>query len=254
MIIQHHRSFAGTLLLVVALVVLFTAPAQAIRNVCRTCQARAELTDVVCPNCGHPMNLCLHCNHQNPVSEDYCLVCLEPLAESRLLGDIASDVREDLRLGQSPRAELERELSKIQHLLEVKPDHREILMFQRGKLLHQMNFFSREAEAWEEFLNEFPESRKKTIAAAYRSEALRQWAYLLYTQKEWQPALEKFEQATVCNPGNVEAWLWVGRVRHEQNDLQGAREAYGKAFALEPNNATAKHFQRLLSRPLKEKK
>lgn len=237
----------GTLFLALLITLVIAMPAEAIRNVCRNCQTRAELTDIICPNCGQPMNVCLSCNHQNPVSADYCLVCFEPLAESRLLGTIASDVREELRLGQSPRAEIERELSKLDFLLQTKPENRQIYLFRRGKLYHQMQFFSREAQTWEEFLKDYPESPKKKTALAFRSEALRQWGYLIYTQKNLKEALVKFEEAATCNPGNIEAWIWVGRVRNELGNREGAKDAYQQILNIDPKNATAKHFHRQLS-------
>ena len=64
--------------------------------------------------------------------------------------------------------------------------------------------------------------------------------YDLYVKGNKAEALQRFVLATESNPEYQKAWSWLGRVRLETGDVQGAIEAYEKAVALDPNDkATA---------------
>ncbi|MDD3145742.1 MAG: tetratricopeptide repeat protein [Candidatus Riflebacteria bacterium] len=233
-------------LLAVCLFLFAATDAFAQRNVCYECKTINKADATNCKNCMLALNLCLDCNTENPADKDFCINCNAPLAEMRVLGRIASETREQLRLGQSERARIEKELMKIAHLLKQKPEDEEKLTYKRAMLLHRMNFFSREAETWREFISKFPESKKKSTANAYLSVALRKWGYLFYSQKNKTGAATLFEEATKANPMNHDAWNWLGRVRMEAGKTAEAKEAYLKSLEANPGDKTAIHFLKTL--------
>jgi tetratricopeptide (TPR) repeat protein len=216
------------------------------RNFCRDCQIVTEVDAVRCPQCDAPLNLCLDCGHENPVNVDFCKECHAPLAEMRVLSSIDPETRKELKLGKSERAELEKELVKLNYLLEKNPENLEKLLFRKGKILHRMEFFSREAMVWKEYLRLFPDTSKKSFIRIYLSEALRKWGYLFYSQKKIASATELIAESTRVNEMNKEAWEWLGRLSMETKDLETAKEAYLKALQIEPGNKTSIHFLRKL--------
>ncbi|HOY68010.1 MAG TPA: hypothetical protein PLP29_14065 [Candidatus Ozemobacteraceae bacterium] len=232
--------------LILTTLVLVTSSAWAIRVICPACNTLAELTDTTCKKCDRELNKCLKCGTLNPVSADFCEGedCAEPLAEMRLLGQIDAETRQELRLGQSERAQLDRELQSISYLLEKDPSQAKKLLFRQARIYRQMNFPAKEAVAWQEYLQKFPDTKKKPVIDVFLSEALRKWGYLFYMQDDPETALKKYEASVACNPANAEAWLWVGRIRNEQKDRKGAADAYMKALEAEPGNRTAIHFLR----------
>ncbi|HEY9071836.1 MAG TPA: tetratricopeptide repeat protein [Candidatus Ozemobacteraceae bacterium] len=238
--------------LVLMTLVLVTSSAWAIRIICPACNTLAELTDTTCKKCGKELNKCLKCGTLNPVSADFCEGedCAEPLAEMRLLGQIDEETRQELRLGQSERAQLDRELQSIAYLLEKDPSQAKKLLFRQARIYRQMNFPAKEAVAWQEYLQKFPDTKKKPVIDIFLSEALRKWGYLFYMQDDPETALKKYEAAVACNPANAEAWLWVGRIRNEKKDGKGAADAYMKALEAEPGNRTAIHFLRSSKRQI----
>lgn len=245
--------FPRILMAVMLLAALLTAsPSWAIRVICPQCNALAELTDVNCRKCNQELNKCLKCGTLNPVSADFCegADCAEPLAEMRLLGQIDEETRKDLRLGQSERAQLDRELQSIGYRLEKDPSLAPKLLFRRARIFQQMDFPSKEAVAWQEYLQQFPETRKKSIITVFLSEALRKWGYLFYSQNDKETALAKFQAAAAANPANVDAWLWVGRMKSEAKENTAAADAYMKALEAEPGNRTAIHFLRKFKRQI----
>lgn len=241
------------ILLVVAVLLCFTMTAGlvfALKNVCPQCRTMAQATDVVCKKCGHILNKCLSCGTQNPVSADYCQTCFEPLAEMRVLRTIASDVREDLRLGESERAQLDRELQKLNFQVENDPANRKVYLYRRARILGQMDFAAREAMAWQEYLREFPDTPKKPAVQAFLSEALRKWGYLFYQQGQKKEAMDRFEQAAQTNPMNAEAWSWVARLHSESKQFQAAGDAYLKALVAKPGDQTTIRFLKGLRRAI----
>lgn len=235
--------FVGILL---AFAFLGAANAQIQRNMCRECQAITEPDATHCPKCQAPLNLCLDCGTANPANVDFCQKCNAPLAEMRVLGSIDPETRKELKLGRSERAELEKELLKLNYLLEKNPENKEKLLFRKGKILHRMEFYSQEAILWREYLQLYPETAKKSFIQIYLSEALRKWGFLFYNQKKIASATELIGEATEVNPANKEAWQWLGRINMENNSPDEARAAYLKALTLEPGDRNIIHFLRKL--------
>ncbi len=239
-------------ILLLAVMLLTALPSSAIRVICPQCGTLAELTDITCKKCGYALNKCLKCGTLNPVSADFCEgeECAEPLAEMRVLGRIDEETRNELRLGQSERAQLDRELQSIDYLLEKDPSKAGKLLFRRARIYQQMDFPAKEAIAWQEYLHQFPDTKKKAIITVFLSEALRKWGYLFYSQGNKEVALAKFEAATAANPANAEAWQWVGRMKSEAKENNAAADAYMKALEAEPGNKTAIHFLRKFKRQI----
>ncbi len=229
---------SGLKLLFLVLLMVATVPqAFAQRNVCNECQAINQPDAAQCKDCLTPLNKCLDCGTENPANLDYCSKCNAPLAEMRVLGKIDAQTRKELKLGQSDRAVIEKELMK-------KPEQSEKLIYQRSKLLNRMEFHSREAESWREFLQKYPDSKKKSSAKAFLAEALRKWAYLFYQQKDMESAQAMLLEAVEANPMNAEAWGWVGRIYSETGKKQEAGEAYLKALEARPGDQGFMHFLR----------
>ncbi|MBP7635718.1 zinc ribbon domain-containing protein [Candidatus Ozemobacteraceae bacterium] len=247
---MRYTRILTAVLLVLAL--LTALPSWAIRVICPQCNTLAELTDETCKKCRYELNKCLKCGTLNPVSADFCEGedCAEPLAEMRLLGRIDEETRKELRLGQSERAQLDRELQSIGYLLEKDPSKSAKLLFRRARIYQQMDFPAKEATAWQEYLQQFPDTKKKAIITVFLSEALRKWGYLFYTQGDKPTALSKFEAATAANPANADAWMWVGRMKSESKESNAAADAYMKALQAEPGNKTAIHFLRKFKRQI----
>ncbi len=244
----RSKSHQTSLFLLFAVVMfLFSASnCFAQRNICYECKTINKADATNCKNCLLALNLCLDCNTENPADKDFCIKCNASLAEMRILGRIDTQTREELKLGQSERAKIDKELMKIGYLLEKNPEDEEKLLYKRAMLLHRMNFFSREAETWREFLKKFPESQKKSTANAYLSVALRKWGYLFFSQKNKAGATTLFTEATQANPMNHDAWNWLGRVKMEAGKRDEAIQAYTKSLEASPGDKTAIHFLRSL--------
>jgi tetratricopeptide (TPR) repeat protein len=245
---KNQRQTISCTLLACLLIIFSLGAAWSFQNVCPTCKTHAELDQTNCAACGQVLNQCLTCGFKNVVKADFCASCSEPLAEMRLLGQIDPQVRSELRLGESDRARLERELKTLEHLTARKPQREQVYLFRRGKVYQELKFYSREAQTWEEYLQKFPDSPKTSAVKADLSEALRNWGYLFYARKDVGEAEAKFRAACEANPKNPEAWNWLGRLLMESGKREEARQAYENALAADPNNATAKHFSRTLRR------
>ncbi len=243
--------FTARSLLLVCISVLFLAGAVvAVKNMCPKCGKVQELDAINCKYCEEPLNQCLECKTLNPVSEDYCTNCFENLAEMRVLASIDPETRESLKLGESERAQLDRELQKLNFMLENDPDKREKILFRRGKIYHRMGFSAREVSEWESYLQEFPQTPKKAIIVTYLSEALRKTGYLFYSQGNKNKAFGLFKQATEANPVNPEAWSWYARMLSERKDYKAAGDAYLEALKARPGDRTFIHFLKGLKRPI----
>ncbi len=228
--------------------VLCIGQALAIRNICNDCGQVAEPTDITCSKCDEPLNICLACDTMNEVQADFCAKCGEDLAYMRVLSTIDPETRDELRLGQSDRARLERSLARLNHLLEKDPENAETYLYRRAKVYQQMGFWSNEANAWSDFLRQFPDTPKKNRIQGFQSEALRKWGFLFYQQGQKQTAQEKFLQAVKVNPMNTEAWLWAGRCAMESDQKAEAAEYYLSGLKSDPGNKTALHFLRQLKK------
>lgn len=244
---MHFRLF-----FVLAIFTAFSITAFALigRNICRECGKIAAADATVCPNCGIPFNLCLDCNTLNPADKDYCTHCSAPLATMRVLSSIPEDQRALLRLGQSKRAVVEKELEKIDYLLKKPDADSENLFYVKGKLLNSIDFHSMESQTWREFLKLFPNSEKVDMVKKFLSDSLRKWAYLLYSSKETKTALALLKESTEMNSTNTEAWEWIGRIQLESENNKEASHAYMQALKLQPGNKTAIHFLRTLKTPI----
>jgi tetratricopeptide (TPR) repeat protein len=236
-------------LMVFGIFCLHVGPAEAIRNIC-DCGAVAELPDITCRKCQKPLNKCLACGTENPVSADFCTQCGEMLAEMRVLAKIDPELREELRLGQSDRAQLDRELARLNNLLETEPDKAETYLYRRAKVYNKMSFWAREANEWKDYLEKFPQNPRKNRIKALQSEALRKWGNLFYHQNEMKQAQAKFLEAANANPMNVEAWRWLGRVLSEQKDPNGAAEAYLSALKAKPGDSFSIQFLRRMKKTI----
>ena len=220
----------------------------ALKNACPDCGTVAKLTDLACKKCNRVLNQCFACGNQNPVSADYCQTCFEPLAQMRVLSTIASGVREDLKLGQSDMAQLDRERGKLDFLVKSDPANKRTYLFRKAKILRQMGSTAQEVHAWKDYLKEFPDTPKKAAIQVFCSEALRKWGYLFFAQGNKAAALEKFQEATRMNPMNADAWQWVGRLHNEAKEYQASGDAYLEALKAKPGDKTSIHFLRGLKR------
>lgn len=232
----------STVTLLLAFLFLLVPVVQAFQNVCPVCRTLADLEDVVCRKCLWQLNQCLVCGTSNPVSANFCAQCDNALAPSRILATIDPEVRAKLKLGASPRALLERDLTRLQHLLEVGRGDPEEILFQIGLTLKKMEFAAREASVWADFLARFPASPKAEEAAKLRADALFRWGALFYQQGDLEAAEERFRQATEADPRNDTAWTWLGRVRLKLADGPGARAALQQALAINPANRSARYL------------
>lgn len=244
---QYNFSRLRIFLMLTLAFFLFSATsAFAQRNVCYECKTINAADATNCKSCQLALNLCLDCDTENPADKDFCIKCNAPLAEMRILGTIDPETRKELRLGQSERAKIDKELMKIGYLLEKNPENAEKLIYKKAMLLHRMNFFSREAETWREFLKQYPESKKKSTANAYLSVALRKWGFLFFNQKNKDLAEALFQEAAQANPMNTEAWQWLGRVKMEAGKNDEAVGAYMKALEASPGDKNSIHFLKKL--------
>ncbi|MFZ2957829.1 MAG: tetratricopeptide repeat protein [Candidatus Ozemobacteraceae bacterium] len=242
----------GCFLLFVLFAFLFSmsCPVFALKNICPNCNTMADEKDSVCKKCSRPLNQCLDCGMQNIVTADACASCSADLAEMRVLGNIDPQVRDDLRLGQSDRAQLERALMRLDNLLEKQPEQAEMFLYRKAKTLQQLKFWPRAVEAWRMYLKRFPATSRKAKIDAYLSECFRQWGYLFYQQDQAELALEKFNAAVKANPMNAEAWRWVARVENEKNNKAKAADAYLEALKAEPGDKVTISFLKELKKPI----
>ncbi|MBF0547930.1 MAG: tetratricopeptide repeat protein [Candidatus Riflebacteria bacterium] len=213
--------------------------AYAFKNACPFCQKMADPPDTICRSCKRPLNQCLECQTLNPASADFCSSCTADLAEMRLLASIDPETRDDLRLGQSDRAQLERSLTRLNSLIAKEPQNAEMLYYRIAKIYQKMAFFSREASAWKDFLEKFPNTKKKPRILVYRSEALRQWGYLFFQQNQKKLAQAKYLESVEANPENADSWLWLGRIYRESDDPIKSADAYMNALKARPGDPDA---------------
>lgn len=180
------------------------------RNVCENCDYINQPSDTLCQSCQRPMNHCLKCGTDNRIDADYCVKCAAPLAEMRVLGSIEPEVREQLKLGESPRAQAELDIKRLAYLMTIDPDNTEKYTHELGLRYQQINFFSRESETWRAFIKDFPDSQHISTIKQYASESLRKWGYLMYEQGRYSKAVELLNEALQMNPDNKTARSWLG--------------------------------------------
>jgi tetratricopeptide (TPR) repeat protein len=59
-------------------------------------------------------------------------------------------------------------------------------------------------------------------------------------------AAYRYQDATLWNDGNAEAWLKLGRVQEKLKDAQAAKDAYAKYLALSPDTKDAAAIRKKL--------
>lgn len=207
------RSFTASIVLLTAFVlILSSAFAMAGRNICK-CGWIGKPDSVICEACQTPLNPCLKCGTNNMAKADFCSNCSMPLAEMRVLAGIDPVVREQLKLGESPRAVADLEIRRLEYLVQTDTDNAEKHLFNLAEVYRRIGFFSRESALWLDFLNKYPNSEKAAEAKVNGSDSLRKWSYLLFTGRSYAKAAELLEEALRLNPANKAAGSWLKRVR-----------------------------------------
>lgn len=181
------------------------------RNVCKKCDQINQPSATHCSSCQVPMNKCLKCGTDNRIDADYCVKCAAPLAEMRILGSIEPEVRSELKLGESPRAMADLDISRLRHLISIDPENTEKYMFELGLKYQAINFFSRESATWRAFVKDYPASQHIPLVKQHASESLRKWGYLMYEQGRYSKAVELLNEALQMNPENKSARSWLGQ-------------------------------------------
>ncbi|HUI57552.1 MAG TPA: hypothetical protein VLY04_21390 [Bryobacteraceae bacterium] len=70
-----------------------------------------------------------------------------------------------------------------------------------------------------------------------------------YAKKgKYLAAAYRYQDATLWNDGNAEAWLKLGRAEEKVKDVKSARDAYTKYLALEPNAKDAAEIRKKLDK------
>jgi tetratricopeptide (TPR) repeat protein len=69
--------------------------------------------------------------------------------------------------------------------------------------------------------------------------ALRQLGYYALLAKENGDATRMLERSVAINPTDLQAWIWLGQGHHNAGNKSRACEAYDRALALKPDEATA---------------
>lgn len=92
-----------------------------------------------------------------------------------------------------------------------------------------------------------PEAALQSRARALRlaphdHEVAFEHAIALLHAERTEASLRWLEQAVQTHPDDAQAWAWLGRARLKQRDLDGARHAFERAQAIDPNDATVAHF------------
>ena len=66
-----------------------------------------------------------------------------------------------------------------------------------------------------------------------------------YQLKDYQGAINSYNQAIHLNPYNADAHMGLGNARYELKDYQEAINSYNQAIHLDPNNSTAYNIRGL---------
>jgi Tfp pilus assembly protein PilF len=69
--------------------------------------------------------------------------------------------------------------------------------------------------------------------------ALRQLGYYALLAKENGEATRMLERSVAINPQDLQAWIWLAQGHHNSGNKSRACEAYDRALALKPDEATA---------------
>jgi len=196
------KNLFGILALVTVLfsLALVCDVAWALKNVCPNCNKMIENLDLTaCPFCGKIINKCLICGHVNPIRNDNCDNCNASLAESRVSRTIDKETRDDLQLGESPRAKIEVELGQIDDKAEKEGMTSE-LAARQIELLTQMGWWSKANTKASEFSSRFPDAHQNTQVAAYRVTALRHLGFIALEAKDKELATDYLKTALSIDP------------------------------------------------------
>lgn len=222
---------------------LFAAgSAWAFRNVCPVCRTMAEPEETICKMCNRPLNQCLNCGHLNPVKADVCASCSSNLDESRSLGQIDLETRDDLKLGQTVRSLLIRQLGQIENLMKKSSADKEHLMFRKGDIYMRLKNWGRAVSSFYAFQKAFPNSPLKEQSKVAQSIALTKIGWMGYEYSDPQVALEKFQEAATANPKNAKAWHLIGQMHLALDNTTAAAAAYQKVLEINPADAEAKNL------------
>ena len=213
------KNLTGVLALV-ALLCVFTMVenfALAFKNVCPECKFLIEDLELkACPKCHRYINKCLICGMNNPAKNDNCELCQASLAESRVMRTIASGTRDDMRLGESTRAQIDVELGQIKERIdigELTPD----LAARRVELLTKMGWWSEANTMASEFSIKFPNSTKNVLVKACRVKSLRNLGFLAMEKDEYVDANEYLKTALALNPKDKKA---ANLLKISQNEIK----------------------------------
>lgn len=66
-------------------------------------------------------------------------------------------------------------------------------------------------------------------------------AYLFYDQENFLEAKHWYRESLTLNENNAWAWYGIGVIHHHLREVEFAREAYSRAFRLEPTNNDYRH-------------
>lgn len=172
----------------------------AFKNACPICNTVIEDQEATaCPSCGKVINKCLICGTINPVKNDHCSNCDASLAESRVMRTISLDVRNELRLGESPRAKIEVELGQIEQRTASEGATPE-LAARQVELLTQMGWWSEANLVAREFTTKYPAAPQIRLVNACRVKALRNLGFLAMEIEDNAAAIEYLDAALAISP------------------------------------------------------
>ncbi|MBF0502078.1 MAG: hypothetical protein HQM09_18205 [Candidatus Riflebacteria bacterium] len=200
------KSMFGALTLVVVLLsfALVSNVALALKNVCPNCNKMIDNQELnACPFCGKIINKCLICGYVNPIKNDNCASCSANLAESRVSRTIDKETRTDLKLGESPLAQIAVELAQIDHKVVVTGLTPE-LAARQVELLSKMGWWSLVNTVAMHFATQYPNSDQNTKVAASRVIALRNLAFLALSDKNNNTARDYINTALSIDPKDKE--------------------------------------------------
>jgi len=172
----------------------------AFKNSCPICNKVIEDQELTtCPSCGKVINKCLICGTVNPIKNDHCSNCDANLAESRVMRTISPDVRQDLKLGESPRAKIEVELGQIEQRTASEGATPE-LAARQVELLTQMGWWSEANLVAKQFTTTYPTASQTRLVNACRGKALRNLGFLAMEIENNEGAIEYLDAALALNP------------------------------------------------------
>lgn len=197
------RTLALSLMLVI--VSSLGSAVWAFKNVCQDCHTLIEdMNLTACPECGRLINKCLNCGEVNPAKNDNCSKCNASLAESRVSRTIEKEIRDDLRLGESPRAKIEVELAQIEH--EIAMDGlSEKLAARQVELMTKMKWWSMANTLANQFGIQYPDSDKADQVKSWRVISLRQLGFLALEAKKMDKAREYLQTALSLDPKDAKS-------------------------------------------------